>query len=82
MEGGKDFAASAEALGIADSSDGFKDSIRGGISKGGGGIGYKYQNDISSNMMSQEMRHAKLSELDEDAMDSPRTSKLLAARDQ
>lgn len=28
------------------------------------------------------VKHVKLSELDDDAMDSPRTSKLLAVRDQ
>ena len=43
-----------------------------------GGVG-KYNLESSSNLMSQEMRLAKLSELDEEAMDSPRTSKLLAA---
>ena len=45
-----------------------------------GGVG-KYNLESSSNLMSQEMRLAKLSELDEEAMDSPRTSKLLAAWD-
>ena len=44
-----------------------------------------YNRAFNLNENSQDIdgvKHVKLSELDDDAMDSPRTSKLLAVRDQ
>ena len=70
-EGSKDFAASAEAIGLQ-------------YTNGNHSYHLKYDNDF--NMMSHlevdPLNYPKLSgDLDEDALDSPRTSKLLAIRE-
>ena len=81
MEGNKDFAASAEALGVVEN----RGSRQGDDDHPGNLNRLNYNRAFNLNVNSQDIdgvNHVKLSELDVDAMDSPRTSKLLAVRDQ
>jgi len=80
LEGHKDLAASAEALGMAENR-----GSRQGDDDHPGNLNRLNYNRASNNGNSQDIdgvKHVKLSELDVDGMDSPRTSKLLAVRDQ
>ena len=81
LEVSKDFAASAEALGVAEN----RGSRLGDDDHPGNLNRLNYNRAFNLNVNSQDIdgvKHVKLSELDDDAMDSPRTSKLLAVRDQ
>jgi hypothetical protein len=81
MEGNKEYAASAEALGVVEN----RGSRQGDEDQPGNLNRLNYNRAFNMNVNSQDIdgvNHVKLSELDVDAMDSPRTSKLLAVRDQ
>lgn len=81
LEGNKDFAASAEALGVVDT----RGLNRGDDDQPDNINRLNYNREFNLNVISQDIdgvNHVKLSELDVDAMESPRTSKLLAVRDQ
>lgn len=81
MEGNKEYAASAEALGVVEN----RGSRQGDDDPPGNMNRLNYNRAFNLNVASQDIdgvNHVKLSELDADAMDSPRTSKLLAVRDQ